>query len=110
MTRTIYLKAFDPDRKILNMIHPTKPITLYIYHVALYYRWDQKNGLIDFEKDRTLTSYLLMHSIENISYIWLKSIGNQIEKVKVSNLLEYHYLESKQDKESVKCLKELPSL
>ena len=65
--------------------------------------------MVDFEKDRTLRSYLLLHSIENINYIWLKT-GNKIEKVKVSNLLEYHYLESKQDKDSVKCLKDLPSL
>jgi hypothetical protein len=26
---SIYLCAFDPDRKILNMIHQTKPITIY---------------------------------------------------------------------------------
>ena len=64
---SIYLCAFDPDRKLLNMIHPTKPITIYLFHVALYYRWDSKNQYrIDFEKDRSLTSYLLFYYIDNI--------------------------------------------
>ena len=109
---SIYLCAFDPDRKILNMIHQTKPITIYLFHVALYYRWDKKNPYrIDFEKDKSLTSYLLFEYIENIKYIWLKNQGrDHVEKVKVSNLLEYHYLETKQDRKYFKSLKELPSL
>ena len=109
---SIYLCAFDPDRKILNMIHQTKPITIYLFHVALYYRWDEKNKYrIDFEKDRSLTSYLLFNYIENIKYVWLKNEGREhIEKVKVSNLLEYYYLESKHDRDYFKTLKELPSL
>ena len=109
---SIYLCAFDPDRKILNMIHQTKPITIYLFHVALYYRWDEKNKYrIDFEKDRSLTSYLLFNYIENINYVWLKNEGrDHVEKVKVSNLLEYHYLESKHDRDYFKTLKELPSL
>jgi len=109
---SIYLCAFDPDRKILNMIHQTKPITIYIFHVALYYRWDKKNKYtIDFEKDTSLTSYLLFNYIENIKYVWLKNEGrDKIQKVKVSNLLEYHYLEEKQDRHYFKTLKDLPSL
>lgn len=109
---SIYLCAFDPDRKILNMIHQTKPITIYLFHVALYYRWDEKNKYrIDFEKDRSLTSYLLFNYIENIKYVWLKNEGREhVEKVKVSNLLEYHYLESKHDRDYFKTLKDLPSL
>lgn len=109
---SIYLCAFDPDRKILNMIHQTKPITIYLFHVALYYRWGEKNKYrIDFEKDTSLTSYLLFNYIENIKYIWLKNEGREhVEKVKVSNLLEYHYLESKHDRDYFKTLKELPSL
>ena len=109
---SIYLCAFDPDRKILNMIHQTKPITIYLFHVALYYRWDKKNPYrVDFEKDKSLTSYLLFQYIENIKYIWLKNDGREhVEKVKVSNLLEYHYLETKHDKNYFKLLKDLPSL
>ena len=109
---SIYLCAFDPDRKILNMIHQTKPITIYLFHVALYYRWEQKNQYrIDFEKDRSLTSYLLFNYIENIKYVWLKNEGREdVEKVKVSNLLEYHYLKTKQNKDSFKTLKDLPFL
>lgn len=109
---SIYLCAFDPDYKILNMIHQTKPITIYLFYVALYYRWDEKNQYrIDFEIDRSLTSYLLFNYIENIKYIWLKNEGREhVEKIKVSNLLEYHYLETKQKKKSFKTLKELPSL
>ena len=109
---SIYLCAFDPDRKLLNMIHQIKPITIYLFHVALYYRWDEKNKYrIDFEKDRSLTSYLLFNYIENIKYVWLKNEGReQVEKVKISNLLEYHYLESKQDRDYFKTLKDLPSL
>ena len=109
---SIYLCAFDPDRKLLNMIHPTKPITIYLFHVALYYRWDSKYKYrIDFEKDRSLTSYLLFHYIENIKYVWLKNEGRtHVEKVKVSNLLEYHYLEDKQAKHHFKSLKDLPSI
>ena len=109
---SIYLSAFDPDRKLLNMIHPTKPITIYLFHVALYYRWDSKHQYrIDFEKDRSLTSYLMFHYIENMKYIWLKHEGrDHVEKVTVSNLLEYHYLETKQENHYFKSLKELPSL
>jgi hypothetical protein len=109
---SVYLCAFDPDRKILNMIHQTKPITIYIFHVALYYRWNKKDPYrIDFEKDTSLTSYLLFNYIENIKYIWLKNEGrDKVEKVNVSNLLEYHYLEEKQDKHYFKTLKEIPSL
>jgi hypothetical protein len=93
------------------MIHQTKPITIYIFYVALYYRWDEKKQYrIDFEKDRMLTSYLLFQYIENIQYIWLKNEGREhVEKVKVSNLLEYHYLEQKQNKHSLK-IKEMPIL
>jgi len=108
---SIYLCAFDPHRKILNMIHPTKPITLYLFHIPLYYRWDQKSHLIDFEKDTTLTGFLLRHYVENIQYVWLRNQGrDHVEKIKVSNLLEYHYLESKQENDSYTSLKELPSL
>lgn len=109
---SIYLCAFDPDRKILNLIHQTKPITIYLFYVTLYYRWDEINQYrIDFEIDRSLTTYLLFNYIENIKYIWLKNQGrDDIEKVKVSNLLEYHYLETKQKKNSFKTLKDLPSL
>jgi hypothetical protein len=58
-----------------------------------------------------LTSYLLFNYIENIKYIWLKNEGREdVEKVKVSNLLEYHYMESKQDRDYFKILKDLPSL
>ena len=65
----------------------------------------------DFEKDRHLTSYLLFHYIENIKFIWLKNEGRtQVEKVKVSNLLEYHYLENKQAKNYFKSLKDLPTI
>ena len=109
---SIYLCAFDPDRKILNMIEQSKPITIYIFHVAIYYKWDKKHKYrIDFEKDTSLTSYLLFNYIENIKYFWLKNEGrDKVEKVKVSNLLEYHYLEEKQDRHYFKTLKDLPSL
>jgi hypothetical protein len=109
---SIYLCAFDPDCKILNMIHQTKPITIYIFHIALYYRWDKTYQYrIDFKTDRSLTSYLLFNYIENIKYVWLKNQGrDNVEKVKVSNLLEYHYLEEKQDRQHFKTLKEVPSL
>lgn len=109
---SIYLCAFDPDRKLLNMIHQTNPITIYLFHVALYYRWDKKNPYrIDFEKDRSLTSYLLFNYVENIKYVWLKNEGrDHVEKVNVSNLLEYHYLKSKKNRDYFKTLKELPSL
>jgi hypothetical protein len=65
------------------MIHQTKPITIYLFHVALYYRWDKKNPYrIDFEKDRSLTSYLLFEYIENIKYIWLKiKVANMLKKL-----------------------------
>jgi len=108
----IYICAFDPDRKILNMIHKTIPITIYIFHVALYYKWDKKNKYsINFETDHNLTTYLLFEYIENIKYIWLKNEGrDNIEKVKVNNLLEYHYLETKQSKHHFKSLKDVPSL
>lgn len=109
---SIYLSAFDPDQSLLNMIHPTKPITIYLFHVALYYRWDSKYKYrIDFEKDRHLTSYLLFNYIENIKYIWLKNQGrDSVEKIKVSNLLEYYYLENKKDKNYFKSLKDLPTI
>jgi hypothetical protein len=109
---SIYLCAFDPDRKLLNMIHQTNPITIYLFHVALYYRWDSSNKYrIDFEKDRSLTSYLLFNYVENIKYIWLKNEGREhVEKVKVSNLLEYHYLENKKDKHYFKTLKDISTL
>lgn len=109
---SIYLCAFDPDSKILNMIHQTKPIIIYIYHVALYYRWNKKHQYrIDFEKDTSLSSYLLFNYIENIKYIWLKNEGrDKVEKVNVSNLLEYYYLKEKQNKHHFKSLKEVPSL
>jgi len=109
---SIYLSAFDPDRKLLNMIHQTKPITIYLFHVALYYRWDSKYPYrIDFEKDRSLTSYLLFHYIENIHYVWLKNEGRtKVEKIKVSNLLEYYYLENKKDKHYFKTLNDVPTL
>jgi hypothetical protein len=109
---SIYLSAFDPDRSLLNMIHPTKPITIYLFHVALYYRWDSKYKYrIDFEKDRHLTSYLLFNYVENIKYIWLKNEGREhVEKIKVSNLLEYYYLENKKEKNYFKSLKDLPTI
>jgi hypothetical protein len=41
----------------------------------------------------------------------LKNEGrDHVEKVKVSNLLEYYYLKTKQNKDSFKTLKDLPSL
>ena len=53
----------------------------------------------------------MRHYVENIQYVWLRNQGrDHVEKIKVSNLLEYHYLESKQENDSYTSLKELPSL
>jgi hypothetical protein len=99
-------------RNIYILLYSCLLISIYLFHVALYYRWDSKYKYrIDFEKDRHLTSYLLFHYIENIKYIWLKNEGREhVEKIKVSNLLEYYYLENKNDKNYFKSLKDLPTI
>jgi len=87
-----YLSAFDPDRKLLEMIQRNQ--LPFIFHVALYK--SKHKYRIDFETDTSLTSFLLFNYLENMKYIWLKNEGrDHIEKITVSNLLEYHYLELK---------------
>jgi len=40
----------------------------------------------------------------------LKNEGTRLEKIKVSNLLEYYYLETKKEKNYFKSLKDLPTI
>ena len=109
----IYLSAYCPDRIVLNMICKTKPLTLLIWHVPLFYNWREGNDIIDFENDKNLTTFLLFNYVENVKYIYLNdkntnnanSIREQIinnkkinvasiEKISCSNLLDYHQKES----------------
>jgi len=114
----IFLSAFDPHRKILNMIS-SKNLTIVIFHYGLF-----KNDGILPENDTGLQMFLLMNYIENIKYIWVYESGdrrctdsNQINeekvrknlnKIYVKNLLEYSYLEQKYDKNSYKTQLDIP--
>ena len=106
----IYLSAYCPDRIILNMICKTKPLTLLIWHVPLFYNWRKGNDIIDFENDTNLTTFLLYNYLENVKYIYLNDtkgdirdqISNNtkinvksIKKIPCINLLDYHQKESK---------------
>jgi hypothetical protein len=128
----IYLSAYCPDRIILNMICKTKPLTLLIWHVPLFYNWREGNDIIDFENDKNLTTFLLFNYIENVKYIYLNdkntdnsnSLREQIlnnttldpsgvEKISCNNLLDYHQKESKTYTEQThyfKTLKDVPLL
>ena len=126
----IYLSAYCPDRIVLNMICKTKPLTLLIWHVPLFYNWREGNDIIDFENDKNLTTFLLFNYIENVKYIYLNDkntnnnqslreqiINNKIlntsfvEKISCNNLLDYHQKESKTYTEETnyfKSLKDVP--
>uniref|UniRef100_A0A6C0JNY6 Uncharacterized protein n=1 Tax=viral metagenome TaxID=1070528 RepID=A0A6C0JNY6_9ZZZZ len=109
----IYLSAYCPDRIVLNMICKTKPLTLLIWHVPLFYNWRKGNDIIDFENDTNLTTFLMFNYVENVNYIYLNdkntnnanSLREQImnntkinvdavEKIPCNNLLDYHQKES----------------
>jgi hypothetical protein len=126
----IYLSAYCPDRIVLNMISKTKPLTLLIWHVPLFYNWREGNDIIDFENDKNLTTFLLFNYVENVKYIYLndtntnnsKSLREQIrnnkkldpssvEKIPCINLLDYHQKEIKTYAEQAhyfKSLKDIP--
>jgi hypothetical protein len=128
----IYLSAYCPDRIVLNMICKTKPLTLLIWHVPLFYNWREGNDIIDFENDKNLTTFLLFNYVENVNYIYLndKNTNNNnslreqimnntkinvdaVEKISCNNLLDYHQKESKTYTEQphyFKSLKDIPLL
>ena len=128
----IYLSAYCPDRIVLNMICKTKPLTLLIWHVPLFYNWREGNDIIDFKNDKNLTTFLLFNYVENVKYIYLNdkntnnehSLRNQIfnnkkldpssvEKISCNNLLDYHQKEIKTYTEQphyFKSLKDIPLL
>jgi hypothetical protein len=110
----LYLSAYCPDRIVLNMVCKSKPLTLLIWHVPLFYNWRKGNSVIDFENDKNLTTFLLFNYVENVKYIYLndkntdndKSLREQIrnnkkldpssvEKIPCINLLDYHQKETK---------------
>jgi hypothetical protein len=127
----IYLSAYCPDRIVLNMICKTKPLTLLIWHIPLFYNWRKGNDIIDFENDQNLTTFLLYNYVENMKYIFLndknimnnKSLREQIrnnkkfnldsvEKIPCINLLDYHQKESStfnKPNHYFKTLKDIPS-
>ena len=126
----MYFAAYCPDRIVLDMICKTKPLTLLIWHVPLFYNWRKGNYIIDFKNDRNLTTFLLFNYVENVKYIFLndkntmnkKSLREQIrnnkinhfdvEKIPCVNLLDYHQKESKLFNEPqyyFKTLKDIPS-
>jgi hypothetical protein len=126
----MYFAAYCPDRIVLDMICKTKPLTLLIWHVPLFYNWKKGNYIIDFKNDRNLTTFLLFNYVENVKYIFLndkntmnkKSIREQIrnnkinnfdvEKIPCINLLDYHQKESNTFNEPqyyFKTLKDIPS-
>jgi hypothetical protein len=124
----IYLSAYCPNRIILNMICKTKPLTLLIWHVPLFYNWRKGNDIIDFENDKNLTTFLMFNYVENVNYIYLndtkgdlreqimnnKKINvDAVEKIPCNNLLDYHQKESKTYTEQphyFKSLKDIPIL
>ena len=110
----LYLSAYCPDRIILDMVCKTKPLTLLIWHVPLFYNWEKCNYKVDFQQDQKLTTFLLFNYVENVKYIYLndkntdndKSLREQIrnnkkldpssvEKIPCINLLDYHQKETK---------------
>jgi hypothetical protein len=114
----IYLKAMTPDKVILSMISKKLPVTIYIYHIPLFYRFGEKHPhLFDFSEkteDTTLTTFLLMHYVHPIQYIWIhdtdvleKFYSNKMltnlkyKLIPVSNLLEYHYLELEESNKDI---------
>jgi len=128
----LYLSAYCPDRIILNMICKTKPLTLLIWHVPLFYNWREGNDIIDFENDKNLTTFLLFNYVENVKYIYLNDINtnndkslreqiinnkklkldpSSVEKIPCINLLDYHQKELKTYTEQThyfKSLKDVP--
>lgn len=110
----LYLSAYCPERIVLNRVCKTKPLTLLIWHVPLFYNWRKGDSIIDFENDKNLTTFLLFNYVENVKYIYLndtntnndKSLREQIrinkkidpscvEKIPCINLLDYHQKEIK---------------
>jgi hypothetical protein len=128
----IYLSAYCPNRIVLNMICKTKPLTLLIWHVPLFYNWREGNDIIDFKNDKNLTTFLLFNYVENVKYLYLndKNTNNNnslreqimnntkinvdaVEKIPCINLLDYHQKESKTYTEQpnyFKTLKDIPLL
>jgi hypothetical protein len=122
----MYLSAYCPDRIVLDMVCKTKPLTLLIWHVPLFYNWEQGNYTVDFQKDRKLTTFLLFNYVENVNYIYLndKNTMNQkslrlqimnhkinkfsVEKIPCINLLEYHQKELRNESKHFKTLKDIP--
>jgi hypothetical protein len=106
----LYLSAYCPDRIILNMVCKIKPLTILLWGCPLFYKWEQGNFVIDFEKDTSLTTFLLFNYVENVKYIYLNDVGGMIrdqirdnkkidtsslQKISCINLLEYHHRETK---------------
>lgn len=108
----LYLSAYCPERIVLNRVCKSKPLTLLIWHVPLFYNWRKGDSIIDFENDKNLTTFLLFNYVENVKYIYLndtntnndKSLREQIrinkkidpscvEKIPCINLLDYHQKE-----------------
>jgi hypothetical protein len=128
----LYLSAYCPERIVLNMVCKTKPLTLLIWHVPLFYNWRKGDSVIDFENDKNLTTFLLFNYVENVNYVYLndkntdndKSLREQIrnnknlkldpssvEKIPCINLLDYHQKETKTYTEQphyFKTLKDVP--
>jgi len=126
----LYLSAYCPERIVLNMVCKTKPLTLLIWHVPLFYNWRKGDSVIDFENDKNLTTFLLFNYVENVKYVYLndtnsdndKSLREQIlnnkkinisgvEKIPCINLLDYHQKETKTYTEQphyFKTLKDVP--
>jgi hypothetical protein len=122
----MYLSAYCPDRIVLDMVCKTKPLTLLIWHVPLFYNWEKGNYKVDFQEDQKLTTFLLFNYVENVKYIYLndKNTMNQkslrlqimndkitkfsVEKIPCVNLLEYHQKELRNDSKHFKTLKDIP--
>lgn len=111
----LYLSAYDPESIILNMVCKIKPLTLLIWGSALFFNWEKGNYIVDFENDKSLTTFLLFNYVENVKYIYLNDTADtadaggvrhqisnnkkidtsSVQKISCINLLEYHHKDIK---------------
>jgi hypothetical protein len=106
----LYVSAFTPEFTILKLLNPN--LTLWIHEMPLYYDFRRKDKQIQFETDKSLSTYLMQHFVNGLKYVYVYdelvyskhgihgqlNAGTKIKydirmfkKIPCTNLLDYVY-------------------
>ena len=65
----LYISAFTPEYTILQLLKPK--LTLWIHEMPLYFDFSRKDGQIQFETNKSLSTFLMQNYVNGLTYFFV---------------------------------------